>query len=82
MAEPQMMPLLRTGLYVDFRVLNEKQAMSNHGQTLEQLAARGGLGPAEALAIAEGRAWHAVQFNNALLALSALAMAKPTGAAA
>jgi hypothetical protein len=30
---------------------HEKQAMRNHGQTLEQLAERGGLGFVEALAI-------------------------------
>lgn len=31
-----------------------KQAMTNHGQTLERLAERGGLAPIEALAIIEG----------------------------
>jgi hypothetical protein len=34
---------------------HEEQARRNHDQTLETLAARGGLGPAEALAVVEGR---------------------------
>lgn len=36
---------------------HEAQAQSNHGQSLEQLAARGGLSPAEALAVLTDRAW-------------------------
>lgn len=34
---------------------HEKQAWTNHGQTLARLAQRGGLSPAELLAIATGR---------------------------
>lgn len=34
---------------------HERQAMRNHGQTLERLAERGGLSPAEAVAIIEDR---------------------------
>ena len=33
------------------------QAMSNHGQTLERLAQRGGLGVSEAIDIMEGNRW-------------------------
>lgn len=36
---------------------HEEQAQSNHGQSLERLASRGGLGASEALDIIEGRRW-------------------------
>jgi len=36
---------------------HEAQAQSNHGQSLERLASRGGLAAAEALDIIEGRRW-------------------------
>ena len=36
---------------------HEAQAQSNHGQTLDRLASRGGLGVSEALDIIEGRRW-------------------------
>jgi hypothetical protein len=36
-------------------VPHEAQARSNHGQTLERLAQRGGLGASEAIDILEGR---------------------------
>lgn len=36
---------------------HEAQAQSNHGQTLERLAQRGGLGVSEALDILEGHHW-------------------------
>jgi hypothetical protein len=39
---------------------HEKQAQANHSQTLSQLADRGGLGPAEALAILDDRRWHSM----------------------
>lgn len=42
-------------------MLNEKQAKRNHGQSLARLAERGGLCPAEALAIMEGLSWGAVK---------------------
>jgi hypothetical protein len=38
-------------------VPHEAQALTNHGQTLERLAQRGGLGHSEALDILEGRRW-------------------------
>lgn len=38
-------------------VPHEQQAMKNHGQTLERLAQRGGLGVSEAIDILEGRRW-------------------------
>lgn len=36
---------------------HDAQARSNHGQSLERLAQRGGLGASEALDIVEGRSW-------------------------
>ena len=36
---------------------HREQAMKNHGQTLERLRERGGLGPCEAVAILEDRRW-------------------------
>lgn len=42
-------------------MLDEKQAMRNHGQTLKRLAERGGLCVAEALAIMDGLKWGEVK---------------------
>lgn len=36
---------------------HEAQAQSNHSQSLERLAQRGGLGASEAIDIIEGRSW-------------------------
>lgn len=36
---------------------HEKQALANHDQTLVRLAERGGLSPAEMLAVVQGRRW-------------------------
>jgi hypothetical protein len=46
-------------------VPHEAQAYANHGQSLERLAQRGGLSPAEALAVVEGRPWKAIFTNDA-----------------
>ena len=57
---PEFMPILRRP---DFRLPwhviapHAKQAMSNHGQTLQRLAERGGLSFCEAAAILEDRKW-------------------------
>lgn len=45
---------------VPFAMLNEKWAKRNHGQTLKELAGRGGIGPCEALAIMDKRRWKAM----------------------
>lgn len=39
---------------------HRKRAMENHYQTLERLAERGGLGPAELFAVVEDRPWRSV----------------------
>lgn len=41
----------------DFIAPHEEQAQSNHSQSLERLASRGGLGASEAIDIIEGRRW-------------------------
>ena len=42
-----------------------KQAYSNHSQTLERLAERGGLSPCEAIAILNDQPWRKMDQNNA-----------------
>ena len=37
---------------------HEDQAVSNHSQSLNRLAQRGGLSPCEMLAVLEDRCWH------------------------
>lgn len=44
---------------------HERQAMHNHGQTLERLAERGGLSPAEAVAIIEDRPFRRMELKDA-----------------
>lgn len=51
---------------------HERQAMQNHGQTLERLAERGGLGVCEAVAIIEDRKWHRMDKQTAEDRLMAL----------
>lgn len=42
-------------------MLDDKQAMKNHGQSLKRLAERGGICPSEALSIMDGLHWGAVK---------------------
>ena len=55
------MPIMGATLLseVPFAMLvpHSDQAMSNHGQTLERLAQRGGLGASECIDIIEGHRW-------------------------
>lgn len=44
-------------------MIHEGQAWENHGQSLDQLAQRGGLSWAEALAIIEGKSWRDAEHN-------------------
>lgn len=48
----------------------ERQAQSNHQQSLERLAERGGLDPTEALAVLESRRWHRMDPAFALASLA------------
>jgi hypothetical protein len=56
-----VMPIMGATLLAEipFAMLvpHEAQALRNHGQTLERLAQRGGLGVSEAIDILEGRSW-------------------------
>jgi hypothetical protein len=52
-------PLLGTPFAIRRDMLNEEQAKRNHYQTLDQLASRGGLSPAEARAV-----WNRRPFDN------------------
>lgn len=64
------MPIIGTSLAVRMEALFDEQAMRNHGQTLERLAERGGLGADEALALAERRNWRRQDDIDALKALA------------
>jgi hypothetical protein len=64
----EFMPILRRP---DFKLPwsliapHERQAMVNHGQTLERLAERGGLGFTEAEAVIRGMSWRDLPLNEA-----------------
>ncbi len=60
------MPIQHTSLAVRIGDLNEQQAQTNHGQTLQRLAERGGLSLCEALALIEKRRWRRMEFGDAL----------------
>lgn len=52
---------------------HEKQAIKNHGQSLERLAQRGGINVSEAVAIIEGVCWKdTLREHNSLPRLQAL----------
>lgn len=51
---------------------HEAQAQRNHGQTLERLAERGGLGADEMVAILEDRPWSSVRLLSMEQALTKL----------
>lgn len=51
---------------VPFSMLNEEWAQKNHGQSLQRLAERGGLGACEAIAIIDKRRWHLISRELAL----------------
>lgn len=59
---------------VPIRVLDpyRRRAFTNHSQSLERLAARGGLSPCELVAILEDRRWHAMDAGDAQRRLSEL----------
>lgn len=50
---------------------HERQAWSNHGQSLERLAERGGLGTWEAIAVLEGKRWREVPVEGSIDRLKA-----------
>lgn len=66
------MPVLGHPLAIPAALLDARQAMENHGQTLDRLAERGGLSLSEAAAIAERRRWRSMTDSEALAALKAV----------
>lgn len=68
------MPVLGYPLAIPFALLDARQAEVNHGQPLARLAERGGLGLAEAAALAERRPWRHMTTDEALAALRDVAM--------
>ena len=67
---PNWMPIMGTALAIRGKALDNRQALKNHGQSLWELAERGGVSPAEALAIAERREFSAMPDADALKALA------------
>lgn len=55
----ESMPIMKSKYLksMPMAMLNDAQAMRNHGQSLNRLAERGGLASSEALAIMDGRGW-------------------------
>lgn len=51
---------------------HEHQALRNHDQTLARLAERGGLGPAELVAVLGDRRWHQMSVEDEVRELLAL----------
>lgn len=56
--------------WIPFDLLNEEWAGRNHGQTLDRLNERGGLGLDEALSIIERRKWRFIDEDTAIKAIS------------
>ncbi len=67
---PNWMPIIGTALAVRGTALDNNQALKNHGQSLWRLAERGGVSPAEALAIAQRREFSAMADTDALRELA------------
>ena len=67
------MPVLGYPLAIPISMLSPQQAISNHGQTLERIAERGGLSLSEAAALASGRAWRSMSLEAALAELKSVA---------
>jgi hypothetical protein len=70
LAHANYMPLMDTALAIRFDALDEAQAMKNHGQALDRLRQRGGLGLSEAAAVKDKRKWRAMTATEALCALA------------
>lgn len=61
--------------FIRWDALNEEQAQRNHAQSLSRLAQRGGLDPAEAIAIIERRSWRPMLMEDAIDAIEPYAIA-------
>ena len=69
LAAERWMPVLGHPLAIRAELLDARQAMTNHGQTLERRAERGGLSLDEAAAIVEQRRWCRLTADEAMDAL-------------
>lgn len=67
------MPIIGTPFAVRLDVLNERQALRNHSQSLEQLKERGGLSWCEAAAVAGSRPWRSMTDTDAIEELHSVA---------
>lgn len=68
-------PILKgEGAKIDYQLVADhaEQARSNHGQSVNQLAARGGLSWCELYAVLHNRKWEKVDTNEAMIACRAL----------
>jgi hypothetical protein len=61
--------------FIQWDCLNEEWAALNHGQSLDQLARRGGLDPSEAAAIIQRRRLREMRIADALDVIEPFAMA-------
>ena len=67
------MPVHGHPMAIRAALLDARQAMVNHAQTLEQLADRGGLSLDEAAAVASRRRWRSMTTDEAMAELKAVA---------
>lgn len=68
----EYMPLMETNLEFPFSALSEDQAQLNHHQTLARLRERGGLAPAEAVALARRERFRGIHQDEAIAILKQL----------
>jgi hypothetical protein len=68
-------PILKgDGAKIDYQLVSDhaEQARSNHGQSVDQLASRGGLSWCELYAVLHNRKWEKIDNNEAMIACRAL----------
>jgi hypothetical protein len=61
-----------TSIPWDLIAPHERRADLNHGQTLQELARRGGLSVTEAVAVIQDRRWHRMEVRQAVEELNGL----------
>lgn len=65
--------------HIEWTALSEQWAGRNHGQSLDELARRGGLDPTEAAAIIECRRWRPMLIEDALDVIEPYALLAESG---
>jgi hypothetical protein len=67
--KPRVFPIMADGdaKYIPWHVIepHEKQALKNHGQSLQKLASRGGLGPVELAAVLQDKDYEPITLEKA-----------------